>query len=338
MSTRTPRPSAPSRVHLLAHANPLSKDCARLGFSDIDEYLAFVRQHLPAPLRLTASRKVLAADEVPERGGRRDDDARVRDINAALADPATAAIIALNGGAWFSRIVPRLDFSRLSRRPAGAPALLVGGFSEMTSIVNLASLSRRARGVYWLCPNYVGWKIKPASAGRQAFAAFWQNLPRMIAGEWHGLDAGGFAFPPPGLAGRLVRGRAAGGVARLVGGCLAVLAALLPGPLGKGLRPRGKWLVIEDVGEAEYRIDRHLVALQLAGWFDQLAGVIVGDFHTNDTPDQTDAVVELLAYHVKRRDLPIVTTRDFGHLWPMRPLPLNTPLQMTVRRRSVTIG
>ena len=59
------------------------------------------------------------------------------------------------------------------------------------------------------------------------------------------------------------------------------------------LKPEGRWLFIEDWKEEPYRIDRYLAALQFAGWFEKIAGVIVGDFHTKEG-DTQGAVVELL--------------------------------------------
>ncbi len=53
---------AADRIHLISHANPLRPDVARFGFAGVREYVAFIRRHLPAHLRLTCNRKLLAAD------------------------------------------------------------------------------------------------------------------------------------------------------------------------------------------------------------------------------------------------------------------------------------
>jgi muramoyltetrapeptide carboxypeptidase LdcA involved in peptidoglycan recycling len=85
-------------------------------------------------------------------------------------------------------------------------------------------------------------------------------------------------------------------------------------------------------------VDRYLAALQFAGWFERIAGVLVGDFHTKDQ-DQQAAVLELLPYHVPRgRKLPIVKTRSFGHVWPMSPVMINRPLEMRVDGTAVAIA
>lgn len=321
----------PDRIHLIAHANPLGPDLARFGFADLQQYVGFTRLHLPSPLRLTYSLRPLKAVEDPSHGGRRDDAARIRDLQGALDDPRTRAIVAASGGAYFSRILPHLDFSPLARRRQPLWAL---GFSEMSTLVNLVASYRGGRGLYWLCPNYLAWKVSPASAARDALARFWHILPEMLAGRTP-ADAGPLDLGP--IRGELATGKVKSGPVRLVGGCVAVLAAVVGGPLGRRIRPDGKWLILEDIKEAPYRIDRHLAALKLAGWFERVAGVLVGDFRMMNT-DTQPAVLELLKYHLPAgRKVPIVTTRSFGHVWPIVPVQLNLPVPMDVRGRAVTI-
>jgi muramoyltetrapeptide carboxypeptidase len=321
----------PNRIHIIASANPLLPDAAKLGVSSVDDYVAFVRQSLPPPFRLTFDRKVLRAKEQERHGGRMDDAARVRDLQGALNDPATLAIVATNGGAYLSRILPHIDFSPLARRRT---PLWAFGFSELTGLVNLVASYRGGRGVYWLCPNFLGWHVRPLDAAREAFAEFWRILPQLCTGRG-APDTLHFTFGP--LRGELCSGRLTSGRVRLVGGCLSVLSALVGGPIGRRIRPDGKWLIIEDIKETPYRVDRHLAALKLAGWFERVGGVLVGDFRMMHT-DTQPAVLELLPYHLPRgRNIPVVATHSFGHLWPNLPVLLNRPVQLTVRRRSVGI-
>jgi len=322
----------PRRVHLIAHANPATKDVKRFRFADTQAYLDFIRAHLPAPLRLTCSPRLLEAVEDQQRGGRRDDAARIRDLQGALDDPDTLAIVAASGGAYVARILPHLDFTPLARR--GRP-LWTLGFSEMTNFVNLVASYRGGRGLYWLCPNYLGWKIRPLTRARAAFAEFWRVLPEILDGQRPSAFEQLVSGP---LRGRLVSGKVRPGPVRLAGGCLSVLAAAVGGALGRRIRPAGHWLAIEDVSEPPYRIDRHLATLKIAGWFERVAGVLVGMFHT-DGADQIDAVVELLKFHLPReRRVPVIVTRTFGHLWPMLPVPINRALRMSVTGRQVTIA
>lgn len=321
----------PVRIHLLVHANPIGPDIKRLGLEDPHDYLAFIRRHLPEGYQLTCDDKLIAAVEDPWHGGRHDDAPRVRDLQGALNDRRTLAIIAAGGGAYFSRIVPQVDFSGLARRREPLWAL---GFSEMTTLVGLVASYRCGRGLYWLCPNWLAWQLRPAEAARAAFGEFWRVLPEILAGRVP-ADARHLIFTP--LEGEVVAGRVQSGRVRLVGGCLAVLAAITGGPTGRRLRPDGKWLLLEDIKESPYRIDRHLAALKHAGWFERAAGILVGDFRMMHE-DTQPAVLELLRYHLPPgRRVPVVRTRSFGHVWPMPPVILNRGVRMTVRRGHVQI-
>jgi muramoyltetrapeptide carboxypeptidase len=275
--------------------------------------------------------KLLNVVEDPWHGGRHDDAARVKDIQGALNDAHTTAIVSASGGAYFSRILPHLDFSPLLKRK---DPLWVFGFSEMSTLVGQVASYRSGRGVYWLCPNFLSWRIQPPEAARAALAEFWRVLPEMLAGR-RPTDAYHLSLGP--IAARRVAGKVKSGRIRLVGGCLSVIAATTGSPLAKRVKPDGKWLMLEDIKESPYRIDRHLAALKLGGWFDKVEGLLLGDFHMMHE-DTQPAVLDLLKYHLpKTRKVPVVTTRDVGHVWPMSLVVLNRPLEMSVRHDDVTI-
>ncbi|MFN0136251.1 MAG: LD-carboxypeptidase [Phycisphaerae bacterium] len=316
--------TTPARIHLLAHANPIQKDIDRFEFASASDYASFICGHLPTGSRLTYSPKIFAAREDVQHGGRIDDAARIRDLQGAIDDPHTAAIIALAGGAWLGRVLPHIDPSSLQQRKH---PLIISGFSEITGLLNWLATYKCVRAYYWLCPNYLAWKIAPPAAARTALGEFWKDLPRHFDST----------NPDATIRGTLVRGTLKPGRTRIVGGCLSVLVATLAGPIARRVQPTGAWLALEDIGEAVYRIDRYLATLKLAGWFDRIAGILLGDFHTKDEPDQTAAILELLKYHLPReRKLPIVVTRDVGHVWPIRPLLINRPLRLLLKGKSVS--
>lgn len=63
---------------------------------------------------------------------------------------------------------------------------------------------------------------------------------------------------------------------RVVGGNLSVLYAMLGTPYFPPVA--GRWLLLEDLDEYLYHVDRMLVALGQAGVFDAAEGVLVGSF------------------------------------------------------------
>ncbi len=322
-------PVAPDRVHLIAHANPAAKDIARLGLAGPAEYLAFIRQHTPAPLRITCNRRLLGAAEDQLHGGRRDDRARIRDLQQALDDPRTRAIVALAGGAYFVRLLPHIDLRPLARRRR---PILVTGFSEMTPLVGLVASYACGVGVYWLCPNYLAWKIRPRRKALAAFGDFWRNLPALI--EQRPFESNYLPGGP--ITADILAGKPTGGRLRIAGGCLSLLAAVATAPWARRLVPKGHWLLIEDINEPAYRIDRLLATLKLAGWFEHCAGVLIGGFY-HQRQDLRSAVFELLRYHLPSRRIPIMTTTLVGHTWPIVPVPLNMSLPIEVSGRRAVI-
>src|SRR5439155_6167363 len=101
----------------------------------------------------------------------------------------------------------------------------------------------------------------------------------------------------------LVGGKARG---RLVGGNLALLTALVGTPYAPDYS--GAIVVIEDVNEAHYRIDRMLTHLRLAGAFAACAGIVFGRF--TDIPkefgDETWTLDRILADLATKAGVPCV--------------------------------
>jgi muramoyltetrapeptide carboxypeptidase len=117
----------------------------------------------------------------------------------------------------------------------------------------------------------------------------------------------------------VVTGQAEG---RLVGGNLSLLAATLGTPWA--VRSQGALLLLEEVGEAAYRIDRLLSQLRLAGVFNGVAGIVVGAI--NEIPDAGEPHVPSLAelLHDRLGDLGIPVASGFpcGHIDDNWTLPL----------------
>lgn len=67
---------------------------------------------------------------------------------------------------------------------------------------------------------------------------------------------------------------------KCVGGCLSLIASLLGTPWQ--LETDGKILVLEDVNEPPYKVDRMLTQLRLAGLLDNLKGVVLGDLDADE--------------------------------------------------------
>lgn len=131
---------------------------------------------------------------------------------------------------------------------------------------------------------------------------------------------------------RAVRGGGAEGP--VVGGNLTCLAAAVGTPL---MPPtRGAILLLEDVSEAAYRIDRCLVQLRLSGALDGVAGVALGTF----TDCAASAGLELdavLERHLAALGVPVLAGLPLGHGPVQSALPLGVPCRLDADAGTLTV-
>lgn len=184
---------------------------------------------------------------------------RVADLNAALADVRVDGVWCLRGGYGAMRILDGIDYSALASRPRA-----VVGYSDVTAL-HLACAAR--------VPGLVTFHGPTARAEVTAFSR--ASLARAV-GVGRGDPCG--AAPEA----RVLRpGQAAG---RLAGGNLALLAALC----GTPYTPRfaGAVVVLEDVNEPVYRVDRMLRQLLMSGALTGCRALVFG--HCTRCPEPCD--------------------------------------------------
>ena len=118
-----------------------------------------------------------------------------------------------------------------------------------------------------------------------AFAA--ESFRRAVFADEYTKGESGYTIAIPGDAkpAKLVGGTARG---RLLGGNLTLICSTLGTPYA--LQPQGAILLIEDVNEAPYRVNRMLSQLRLAGVLDAVAGVVAGSFCEPITPTPRSSI------------------------------------------------
>lgn len=211
-----------------------------------------------------------------------DDRRRLDELREALADPDAAAIVAARGGYGATRLLPGLGADEV--RAAGVPLV---GFSDITA---LHALWRRAA-----VPSLHASMVAALGRADEAARARWIET---LEGE--GCALRGLTSWSPGVA-----------EGPLVGGNLAVLGALLGTPHAPPLD--GAILLLEDIGERPYRIDRVLTSLRQAGWLTRVAGVALGEL--TDCRAGPDGVTPEAVLRERLGDLgvPVVAGLPVGH-------------------------
>lgn len=236
------------------------------------------------------------------------DGTRLADFTEAWLDPEVRAVLCVRGGYGTQRVADRLDHRRLA---AAGPKFLVGS-SDVTCL-------HRAVGE--------GLGLVTLHAPMPACRPVHDD--EATAASLHAALFG----PPPhsfGLDGPvLAPGRAEG---LLTGGNLTVLAS----SLGTATAPvtEGRILLLEDVGEEPYRLDRSLTQLRRAGVLRRAAGVVLGDFTDCGPPDQVDAV---LRERLSDLGVPVAAGLAAGHGPRQLTVPLGARAVLDTALRRVVL-
>jgi muramoyltetrapeptide carboxypeptidase len=241
-----------------------------------------------------------------------DDQARAKDFTAAWLDPSIAAVMCSRGGYGVQRMLPHLDLSALR---AAEPKLLVG-FSDITAL-HEAFLAAGVVTVHGPMAHAVEQLRNPASVERLRALLF---EPETI----HDL----LATDVPTAVTTVVGGRAEG---RLMGGNVALLADSIATPTC--VPAAGGIVVLEDIGEDAYRLDRLLTQLIRSGWFTDVAGIVAGDFTESDEPELlTETIVDRLA----PLGVPMIRNAPIGHAPLNLAIPLGAPAVLNADAHTLT--
>lgn len=209
-----------------------------------------------------------------------DDGVRAAEINRFLRDPDVRAVILSRGGYGLMRILDQLDADALRRDPK-----IIVGYSDATALLAWAMTAAAVRGIHGPMAAHFG---ELGKVDRRWLI----NL--MESPEPAGIvpDRGAAIGSPSG--GGPVSGR-------LVGGNLCLLSSLCGTPYQ--VDAAGGVLVIEDVGERPYKIDRYMTHLALAGCLDGAIACVAGEFVRceetvyEDAPTAEQVIDERLRAH-----------------------------------------
>ncbi|EEI5938843.1 muramoyltetrapeptide carboxypeptidase, partial [Salmonella enterica] len=246
--------------------------------------------------RLTDAGHQVENDEVIRRRYQRfagTDAERLADVNslASLTSPDTI-VMPVRGGYGASRLLDRIDWQALASRQQRDP-LLICGHSDFTAIQ--AGLLAQANVITFSGP------MLAANFGAETLNTFteqhfWLALRKaQFTVEWQGDG------PQCDVQGTLW------------GGNLAMLISLIGTPwmptIDKGI------LVLEDVNEHPFRVERMLLQLEYAGILNRQSAIVLGSF-SGAAPNEYDAGYSLesvYAFLRSRLSVPLITGLDFGH-------------------------
>ncbi|MGI5358312.1 S66 peptidase family protein [Streptomyces sp. CA-252508] len=298
--TRPARLRPGDRIAVVSPSGPVPEDRLRDG-------LAVLRGWGLDPLVMPHALDV--HPELPYLAGTDED--RARDLTDAWCDPTVSAVVCARGGYGVQRMVDLLDWPAM--RAAG-PKVFVG-YSDVTALheafavrMGLATLHGPMAGAMTFLKD----------------AATRESLRATL------FDPG--AVRTLGLPGArpMVPGRARGVT---LGGCLALLAADLATPHARRSL-RGGLLLLEDVAEEPYRLDRILTQLLRAGRLHGVTGIALGSWEECGPYAEVRAT---LRDRLAPLGVPIVEQLGFGHGPTNLTVPLGVPALLDADAGTLTL-
>lgn len=217
------------------------------------------------------------------------DQQRLEDLQTALDDQETSAIICSRGGYGTVRIISELNYGGLLKNPKW-----IAGFSDIT-ILHTCLNRHRIATIHGAMPRYFFEKNGQPN----------ENLISLM----YLLTGNNASYVIPAATGDR-NGKATG---ELVGGNLSIVSSMQG--TSCELNTNGKILFLEDIDEYLYHTDRMIHQLKLSGKLDNLAGLVIGNFtdmKDNESPFGK-TVHEIIAEAVEEYSFPVCYDFPAGH-------------------------
>lgn len=241
---------------------------------------------------------------------------RVADFHAMFEDPEVAGIICAGGGYGAARMAERIDYELIKENPK-----VFWGYSDITFL-------HTAIGQYAELVTFHG----PMLASDVGKEEFHERSGRMFGQlfapfELH-YDEGISTLTA------LHRGVAQG---ELVGGNLGLLRSSIGTKFE--VDTKNKILLIEDIGKQPYEVDGMLNQLRMARKFEELAGVVIGDFKNcePENPEKSLSLDQIFDHYFKDLGVPVVKGFKIGHCEPHFSVPLGALAKLDANDMTLTV-
>ncbi len=218
------------------------------------------------------------------------DDLRAKDLQKAIDDKEIKAVFFARGGYGSVRIIDKVDFSPLETNPKW-----LIGYSDVTVILNHVYFKHSIASLHAIMPINIKSEIYSSSSIESLF-----NL--LFGKEFSFSTSSDFAQKDCKVKGRVI------------GGNLSILYSLLGSESFS--QTDDLILLIEDLDEYLYHIDRMMQALRRAGKLKNLKALLVGamtQMHDNTIPFGKTAY-QIIEDAVKEYDYPKIFGVSVGHI------------------------
>lgn len=244
------------------------------------------------------------------------DQERLSDFHEMFADDTVRAIICSRGGYGSARFADQIDFNLIRCHPK-----IFWGYSDITY---LHTAIRQKTGLVTFHGAMLASDWGPGDVpllSKQLFSQLLQPAPLKYDEHVSELQV-------------IADGSAEG---TLVGGNLSLLVSTLGTPFE--IDTKNKLLLIEDIGEAPYRVDSMLNQLRLSGKLDQAAAFIIGNFHLDQPAEGAAAPSfdQVFKTYFSSSGKPAMSGFMIGHCRPNFSVPLGTEALLDTEKKQLWI-
>jgi muramoyltetrapeptide carboxypeptidase len=250
---------------------------------------------------------------------------RLADLHDMFRNPEVKAVFAIRGGYGSAHLLDGIDYDLIRKNPK-----IFLGYSDITSL-HLA-IQKRSRLVTFHGPVVLS-----------RFTDYTQRYFR--AALFQPKPLGPLTNPPddnplrPSHTLRTIRPGMARGP--LAGGNLSLIAATMGTPFE--IETEGRILLLEDVAEQPYSIDRMLTQLRLAGKLEAAAGIVFGECHEcaprefRPSFESTFSLGEVLDNILGQLKIPVLFGLTIGHTNDQLTLPLGVMASLDADKGVLTV-
>ena len=238
------------------------------------------------------------------------DKERAEDLNAAFADTELKAIFCARAAAGGTRILPYIDYETARRNPKR-----LIGFCDNVAV--MAALYEKSNMV-----SFNGLGLSYDFQNEVLDTQIDADVKALLKGETYGIKSG-----------KTLKSGAAKG--KLICANLSVLMRLAGTPYFTNLQ--NKILLLEDVHEKIYRIDLMLQQLKQQPHFEEIAGIVLGQFTDAESDAEDGNLDDCFADFLQGVKVPVIKDFNFGHTKSRRVLPFGADVLLDADRELLQI-
>jgi len=242
------------------------------------------------------------------------DEERIDDIHEMFKDKEIKAIICLKGGAGASRIIDKLDYELIKKNPK-----LFMGFSDVTVLLNNLYKHANLPTVHGLVGIYI--------ASDNICETSKKDFRDLLT-----LNTKGRILKGNDKTKTLVGGKCVG---EITGGNLCLISDLYG--TDYEIDFEDKIVLIEEIDERIYNIDRMFAQLRLGKSLEKAKGFIFGHFTDCTDPNNDNNYENIIKEYFKDLGVPVIYDFPTGHAFPFINVPIGLKVKLDATNKTIEI-